>query len=53
MKRSHSMMLTAVVAAAGAVGAEAQTPVSPGGAVDCKEARKAAKKDEALLPPTA
>jgi hypothetical protein len=51
MKRSHTVMLTAVVAAAGVVGAEAQTPASPGGAVDCKEARKAAKRDGTPLPP--
>jgi len=51
MKRSRAVMLTAVVAAAGAVGAEAQTPAPPGGAVDCKEARRAAKRDGTPLPP--
>ena len=50
MKRSHTVMLTAVVAAAGVVGAEAQTPAKPGGTVDCKEARKAAKRDGTALP---
>ena len=51
MKRSHTVMLTAVIAAAGVAGADAQTPTSSGGAVDCKEARKAAKRDGTPLPP--
>lgn len=50
MKRSRTVMLSAVVAAASVVGAEAQTPPTPGGAIDCKEARKAAKRDGTPLP---
>jgi hypothetical protein len=50
MKRSHTVVLTAFVAAAAVHGADAQTPTKPADAIDCREARKAAKRDGTPVP---
>jgi hypothetical protein len=50
MKRSHTVVLAAVVAAAGVVAADGQTPAAKTGSMDCREARKAAKRDGTSVP---
>jgi hypothetical protein len=49
MKRSHTVVLTAVVAAA-VVTASGQTLPAKAGSVDCKEARKTAKAKGTAVP---
>jgi hypothetical protein len=50
MKRSHTVVLSAVVAAAGVFGAKAQTPTTKAGSIDCIQARNAAKASGTAVP---
>jgi hypothetical protein len=50
MKRSHGVVLTAVVAAASVIRADAQPPATPADAVDCREAGKTAKQGGPPVP---